>query len=79
MSVVVKYGWLYLLIAVVGEMTVPLILAPFYTGYSHTTIAISTLGNYNSPVRLPFNLWMLDAGILLLLPTPAIYNFIVKF
>lgn len=74
MDVFVKYGWSALLIAVVGEMIVPLILAPFYKGYSYTTMAISTLGNGNSPVRLAFNLWMLLAGILLLLAIPAIHN-----
>ncbi len=74
MNVVIKYGWLCLLIAVIGEMVVPFILAPFYKGYNHTTMAISALGNEKSPVRLPFNLWMFVAGILLLLSTPAIYN-----
>lgn len=75
MSDVVRYGWLCLLVAIVGEMTVPFILAPFYKGYSHSDMAISTLGNRNSPVRLPFNLWMLTAGVLFLLSTPAIYEF----
>lgn len=70
----IKYGWYALFVAVVGEMIVPFILAPFYKGYSHTTMAISTLGNHNSPVRLPFNLWMLLAGILILAAIPAIYN-----
>ncbi len=73
-DLIIKYGWYALLIAVVGEMLIPIILAPFYKGYSHTTMAISILGNSNSPVRLPFNLWMLVAGLLLLQATPAIYN-----
>ncbi len=74
MNIMIKYGWYALLIAVIGEMLIPIILAPFYKGYSHTTMAISTLGNRNSPVRLPFNLWMLFAGLLFLKATPAIYN-----
>lgn len=78
MNTVIKYGWLCLLIAVIGEMVVPFILAPFYKGYSNTTMAISTLGNGNSPVRVPFNLWMLVAGTLLLLSTPAVYNLYSK-
>jgi hypothetical membrane protein len=69
-----QYGWHALLIVVVGEMLIPIILAPFYKGYSHTTMAISTLGNSNSPVRLPFNLWMLIVGLLLLGTIPVIYN-----
>ncbi len=74
MDLWIKYGWYALLFAVVGEMIIPCILAPFYKGYRHTTMAISTLGNKNSPVRLPFNLWMLLAGILSLASVPAIYN-----
>lgn len=74
MDLIIKYGWHALLIAVVGEMLIPISLAPFYKGYKTTTMAISTLGNNNSPVRLPFNLWMLIAGALFLAATPAIYN-----
>ncbi|MGM0216754.1 DUF998 domain-containing protein [Enterococcus sp. AZ109] len=68
-------GWLFLFIAIIGELVVPLILAPFYSGYNAKTMVISTLGNPNSPVRLPFNGWMLTAGILLLLAVPTIYRF----
>lgn len=74
MDLIIKYGWYTLLIAVVGEMLIPIILAPFYKGYKHTTMAISTLGNHNSPVRLPFNLWMLIAGLFFLAATPALYS-----
>ncbi|WP_250227706.1 DUF998 domain-containing protein [Anaeropeptidivorans aminofermentans] len=74
MDLIIKYGWYALLIAIVGEMLIPILLAPFYKGYNHATMAISTLGNVNSPVRLPFNLWMLLAGILFLAATPAIYH-----
>lgn len=74
MDLIIKYGWYALSITVVGEMLIPIILAPFYKGYRHTTMAISTLGNSNSPVRLPFNLWMLLAGLFFLTSTPAIYN-----
>lgn len=58
MDLIIKYSWHALLIAVVGEMLIPIILAPFYKGYKTTIMAISTLGNNNSPVRLPFDLWM---------------------
>lgn len=71
---ITKLGCFCLLIAIVGEVLVPFLLAPFYKGYSHTTMAISALGNSSSPVRVPFNLWMLVAGILFLLSTPSIYN-----
>lgn len=56
MDFIIKYGCYALLIAMVEEMLIPIILAPFYKGYSHTTMVISILGNSNSQVRLPFNL-----------------------
>lgn len=74
MDLLNRYGWYALLAAVLGEMTVPFILAPFYKGYNHTTMAISVLGNSHSPFRLWFNLWMLFAGILFLAAIPALYN-----
>lgn len=70
----IKAGWYALLLAIIGEMLMPMILAPFYQGYRHTTMAISALGNPKSPVRLPFNLWMLVAGILFLTAIPALYH-----
>ena len=75
MDLIIQYGYYALLIAVVGEILIPIILAPFYKGYKHTIMAISTLGNHNSPVRLPFNLWMLISGLLFLTATPALYRF----
>jgi hypothetical membrane protein len=74
METITAYGWHFLLAAIIGEMAVPFILAPFYKGYSHTKMAISSLGSTASPVRLPFNTWMLIAGVLFLLSTPALYD-----
>jgi len=74
MSGILKYGWHFLLIAVAGEMIVPFILAAFYKGYNHTNMVISSLGNPKSPVRIPFNIWMLTAEILFLLAIASIYN-----
>lgn len=74
MDFIVSYGWYALLTAVVGEMVIPFILAPFYKGYRHSTMAISTLGNKSSPVRKPFNLWMLLAGLLFLSAIPSLYH-----
>lgn len=73
MNLLINYGWYGLIFTVLGEMIIPFILAPFYKGYHHTTMAISLLGNENSPVRLPFNIWMLVAGVLFLASIPSIY------
>lgn len=35
MNLIIHYGWHALLIAVVGEMLIPVILASFYKGYKH--------------------------------------------
>lgn len=74
MNMIIKHGWYLIIIAVVGEMLVPFLLAPFYKGYSHSTMAISALGSKGSPVRFPFDLWMFSAGVLFLLSIPCIYN-----
>lgn len=71
----VKYGWYALLIAILGDILIPFILAPFYRGCSHTSTTISALGNPQSPVRVVFNLWMLLEGLLFLFAIPAIYNY----
>ena len=38
-------------------------------------MSISALGNPTSPVRIPFNIWMLVEGVLFLLAIPAVYKF----
>ncbi|MCR4925994.1 MAG: DUF998 domain-containing protein [Clostridiales bacterium] len=78
MSILLKYGWYALLIAIFGDMLIPFIIAPFYKGYRHTEMTISALGNPKSPVRVPFNIWMLIEGILLLLSVPAIYDYYIS-
>ena len=75
MDSLVKTGWSALLLALLGDILIPFILAPFYQGYSHTNMTISALGNPQSPVRFVFNLWMLAEGILLLSAVPAIYKY----
>lgn len=67
-------GWLALLIAMAGDIAVSLILPAFYKGYIIPKMSISALGNPQSPVRVPFNIWMLIEGILFLLGIPAFLN-----
>ena len=74
MKYIATYGWHALLIAMVGELLIPFILAPFYKGYRNTLMKISVLGNSNSPVRFLFNSWMLLEGILFLVASPTIYD-----
>lgn len=74
MRFLTKYGWYALLIAIIGDLLIPFILAHFYKGYSNTLMTVSALGNSKSPVRVPFNIWMLIEGILFLVAIPAIYS-----
>jgi hypothetical membrane protein len=71
---ILKFGWYAIIVVVIGEMVVPMILSAFYKGYNQTTDAISALGSPNSPVRIPFNIWMFIAGTLLILSLPSIFT-----
>lgn len=70
-----SYGWIFLLIAMTGDLLVSLFLSLFYSEYSSLKMSISALGNPSSPVRVPFNIWMFIEGILFLLALPAINLF----
>lgn len=65
-----KLGWYALLIAMCGDLLFSLLLSFEYKGYSNLTMSISALGNPNSPVRLPFNIWMVIEGVLFLIAIP---------
>ena len=69
------YGWYLILIAMAGDLLVSLVLPVFYGGYSTLRMSVSALGNPASPVRIPFNIWMLIEGILFLLAIPAVYRY----
>lgn len=69
-----KYGWYVLLIAMVGDILISWILPCFYKDYSCLKQSISALGNPQSPVRIPFNIWMLLEGILFLLSLRVLYK-----
>ena len=67
-------GWFALLAAMAGDIVLSLLLPVFYEGYSISKMSISALGNPKSPVRLPFNIWMLIEGLLFLMAIPAFYK-----
>jgi len=69
-----SYGWIFILIAMAGDLLVSFFLSMFYRNYSNLKMSISALGNPSSPVRIPFNIWMLIEGILLLMALPAVNN-----
>lgn len=59
-----KIGWIALLAAMAGDIIVSWVLSLFYKEYSNIKMSISALGNPQSPVRTPFNIWMLLEGVL---------------
>jgi len=69
-----SFGWIFLLIAMMGDILVSLLLSRFYRDYNSFKMTISALGNPSSPVRIPFNIWMFIEGILFLLALPAIHK-----
>ena len=69
-----SYGWIIILIAMAGDLIVSIFLSMFYGEYSNLKMSISALGNPSSPVRTPFNIWMLIEGILFLMALPAFSN-----
>ena len=69
-----SYGWIFILIAMAGDLIVSSVLSLFYGEYSNMKMSISALGNPSSPVRIPFNIWMLIEGILFLSALPVINN-----
>lgn len=75
MDKLVRLGWYTLLIAMAGDIIISLLLPVFYKGYSISKMSISALGNPQSPVRIPFNIWMLIEGILFLAALPAWFNY----
>lgn len=60
-------AYVCLLIAAIGDVTIPLLLAPFDKNYHHKTMVLSALGNPSSPVHIIYNTWLVLAGIFLLM------------
>ena len=43
-----SYGWIFILIAMIGDLLVSFILSMFYGEYSNLKLSISALGNPSS-------------------------------
>lgn len=69
-----SYGRVFLLVAMAGDILASLLLPLFYRDYNTLKMSVSALGNPSSPVRIPFDIWMLVEGVLFLLSLPAVYH-----
>ena len=58
--------FVFLIIATTGDLLAPLLLAPFYKGYSHRKMVMSILGNKNYPLHAVYNTWLVLVGFLFL-------------
>ena len=74
MEFLCEIGWIALLVAMAGDILVSWVLPLFYKEYNCMKMSISALGNPRSPVRIPFNLWMLVEGVLFLVGLPAVFR-----
>lgn len=69
-----KYGFHFLLIAVVADFLTPYVLGIFYPKLNQLTAVMSLFGEVGSPVRQAFLIWSVVAGIFYTLSMPAIYT-----
>ena len=74
MEKICRFGWYALVIAMIGDVLISLVLPYLYKEYNIMKMSISALGNPQSPVRIPFNIWMLIEGLLFLAAIPALYK-----
>ena len=51
-----------ILLTVIGEFLLPWILGRYYEGYDNKTMAMSALGNPQSPVHIIYNSWLIWLG-----------------
>lgn len=67
-------GFYLLIIATIGDILIPFILAPFCNKYNHLTMVMSLLGNRNSPVYVLYNAWLVIAGLMLICGSLSLYK-----
>jgi len=67
-------GLALLVIAAVGDLIIPFILAPFCNKYNHLTMVMSSLGNRNCPLHFIYNLWLIIAGILFVIGSVKLHT-----
>ena len=65
-------GFILLLIATIEDLLIPFSCS-ILQKYNHMTMVMSLLGNRNSPVHLIYNLWLIAAGIMLILGGLKLY------
>ncbi|BDF70184.1 membrane protein [Oscillospiraceae bacterium] len=57
-------SYIFLLVATIGDLLIPFLLAPFSGKYNHLTMVMSLLGNRNQNCHSIYNLWLVLAGMM---------------
>ncbi|AQY49786.1 hypothetical protein PWEIH_02247 [Listeria weihenstephanensis FSL R9-0317] len=78
MNFLKKYGFYFLLLAVLSDFLTPYILGIFYPDLNQMTMVMSVFGDVESPVRGAFLVWSVVSGVLFVLALPAIYQTFAK-
>lgn len=71
-------GFYLLIIAIIRDMIIPFIWAPFSTNCNHLTMVMSLLGNRNSSVHLIYSTWLVSTGIMLICGNFTLYTSYAK-
>lgn len=72
-----KYGFYFLLLGVMSDLSTPYILGLFYPKLNQMTTVISVFGDVDSPVRRAFLVWSVVSGLFFVLSLPALYHLFV--
>lgn len=73
-----RYGFYFLLLAILSDFLTPYVLGLFYPGMNQLTMVMSVFGDVASPVQQAFLVWSVVSGILYVLALPAIYQTFAK-
>lgn len=67
-------GFVLLIVAAVGDLLIPFLLAPFQKKYNHLTMVMSLLGNRHHRLHAIYNFWLVLAGVMLILGSIKLFE-----
>lgn len=77
MELVNRYGFYFLILAVISELALPFVLGHYVKGYSQTEMLISSFGETGMRTKTAFRVWEIVNGVLFILAAPAFYHHFV--
>ena len=64
MELVNRYGFYFLILAVISELALPFVLGHYVKGYSQTEMLISSFGETGMRTKTAFRVWEIVNGVL---------------